>query len=93
MNSSNQYLYGGISGMCGILISHPLDTIKTHIQTGNALTSFKPTIRNLYRGIGVPLIGVGFEKAIVFGTYNYALKHGCIYGFYNKKYNCFDYIG
>jgi len=74
MNSSNQYLYGGISGMCGILISHPLDTIKTHIQTGNVLSSFKPTIRNLYRGIGVPLIGVGFEKAIVFGTYNYALK-------------------
>ena len=68
---ANQYLFGGISGMCGILISHPLDTIKTHIQTGNALSNFKPSLQNLYKGITIPLIGIGVEKAIVFGTYNY----------------------
>ena len=72
---ANQYLFGGISGMCGILISHPLDTIKTHIQTGNALSNFKPSLQNLYKGITIPLIGIGVEKAIVFGTYNYVLKN------------------
>ena len=71
----NQYLYGGISGMCGVLISHPLDTVKTHIQTGNTLSTFKPSIRNLYKGLSIPIIGVGIEKAIVFGTYNYALQN------------------
>ena len=71
---TNQYLFGCIGGMFGILISHPLDTVKTHIQTGNMLSTFKPNIRNFYRGLTVPLIGVGIEKAIVFGTYNYMHK-------------------
>ena len=68
---ASQYINGGIAGMFGILISHPLDTIKTHIQTGNTLSTFKPTIRNFYRGLSVPLGGIFVEKAIVFGTYNY----------------------
>lgn len=68
---ASQYINGGIAGMFGILISHPLDTIKTHIQTGNTLSTFKPTIRNFYRGLSVPLAGIFVEKAIVFGTYNY----------------------
>ena len=65
------YLNGGVSGMCGILLSHPIDTIKTHIQTGNKLNTLNPSFKNLYKGISAPLIGVGIEKAIVFGTYNY----------------------
>jgi len=68
---SSQYVFGGISGMCGVFLSHPLDTIKTHIQTGNTLSNFKPSISNFYKGLSVPLLGVGVEKAIVFGTYNY----------------------
>lgn len=66
-----KYINGGISGMCGILLSHPIDTIKTHIQTGNKLNTFKPSFTNFYKGIAAPLLGVGIEKAIVFGTYNY----------------------
>jgi hypothetical protein len=66
-----KYINGGISGMCGVILSHPIDTIKTHIQTGNVLSSFKPSFTNLYKGLAAPLIGVGLEKAIVFGTYNY----------------------
>ena len=65
------YINGGISGMCGILLSHPIDTIKTHTQTGHKLNTFKPSFTNLYKGITAPLLGVGIEKAIVFGTYNY----------------------
>ena len=57
--------------MCGILLSHPIDTIKTHIQTGNKLNTFNPGFKNFYKGITAPLLGVGIEKAIVFGTYNY----------------------
>jgi solute carrier family 25 carnitine/acylcarnitine transporter 20/29 len=68
-----KYINGGISGICGVLLSHPLDTIKTHIQTGNKLSVFKPTFTNFYKGISAPLLGVGIEKAIVFGTYNYMM--------------------
>ena len=66
-----KYINGGLSGMCGILLSHPFDTIKTHIQTGHKLNTFKPSFSNFYRGMSAPLLGVGIEKAIVFGTYNY----------------------
>lgn len=69
-----KYLNGGISGMVGILLSHPIDTIKTHIQTGHKLNTFKPSFTNLYKGISAPLLGVGIEKAIVFGTYNYMMS-------------------
>ena len=65
----NYYIKGCISGMSGIILSHPVDSIKTHFQTSS--TKFNPTFKNLYRGITSPLIGVGIEKAIVFGTYNY----------------------
>lgn len=68
----NFYIKGCISGMSGIILSHPVDSIKTFFQTstsGNKKFDF--TIKNLYRGISSPLIGVGIEKAIVFGTYNY----------------------
>jgi solute carrier family 25 carnitine/acylcarnitine transporter 20/29 len=73
-NYALKYLNGGISGMCGILLSHPIDTIKTHIQTGHTLNTFKPSFTNFYKGISAPLIGVGIEKAIVFGTYNYMVS-------------------
>jgi hypothetical protein len=59
--------------MTGILLSHPVDTIKTHVQTGHQIQDFKPSMRNLYRGLFAPLVGVGIEKAIVFGTYNWIL--------------------
>jgi hypothetical protein len=75
------YLNGMISGVNAILISHPIDTIKTNIQE-NKQVDFK--FRSLYRGLMAPLLGVGLEKAIVFGTYevamnktnNYALSGG-----------------
>ncbi len=31
--------------------------------------------RNLYRGVSAPLIGVGLEKAIVFGTFENTIKY------------------
>ena len=69
------YISGGISGMCGIILSHPVDTVKTNIQTGIPLSVIKSyPITRLYQGIMAPLIGVGIEKAIVFGTYNYVKK-------------------
>lgn len=67
----NHYVKGAISGMFGIIISHPVDTIKTHLQTHKTLTSFKFEPIHLYRGITSPLLGVGLEKSLVFGTYNY----------------------
>ncbi len=67
----NYYIKGCIAGMSGIILSHPVDSIKTHYQTIHTSKQFNYTIKNLYRGITSPLLGVGIEKAIVFGTFNF----------------------
>lgn len=67
---------GALSGMVGILLSHPFDTIKTCIQDKKPI---QYNLRSLYRGFFSPFFGVGLEKAIVFGTYtntsNYLRKN------------------
>ena len=66
INNPKHFMNGAVSGMAGIILSHPFDTIKTNIQSNN---SIKFSFRFLYKGIYPPLFGVGFEKAIVFGTF------------------------
>jgi len=63
------FLQGAISGGIGILLSHPLDTIKTRIQTG------KFSLRGLYAGVSNPMYSVVMEKAIVFGVYDRVKNH------------------
>lgn len=66
---------GAISGMCGVVVSHPIDTIKACVQ---ARKPVEYNVRALYRGIKPPLVGVGIEKALVFGIYentNRYLRH------------------
>jgi solute carrier family 25 carnitine/acylcarnitine transporter 20/29 len=70
----NYYIKGCLSGMCGIILSHPVDSIKTYYQTSKTSVNYKYNLNNLYKGILSPLVGVGIEKAIVFGTYNYLRK-------------------
>jgi solute carrier family 25 carnitine/acylcarnitine transporter 20/29 len=67
----DSYINGSLSGMFGVLLSHPVDTIKTFRQSS---IKFNYNFLNLYKGITPPLIGVGLEKAIVFGTYQYLRK-------------------
>jgi solute carrier family 25 carnitine/acylcarnitine transporter 20/29 len=75
MENTNNYKiknfgYGYLAGMMGIIASHPVDTLKTQYQQTKQLI-----FKNLYRGIIPPLIGVGLEKAIVFGVYESTIKH------------------
>lgn len=79
------YISGCISGVSAILVSHPIDTIKTNYQERLPI---KVNPRTLYKGIVPPMIGIGLEKALVFGTYNtsynYTQSHalsGAISGF------------
>jgi len=68
----NSYLKGCFSGMFGVGLSHPIDTIKTIKQSNYKI---KYSFFSLYKGIIPPLIGVGLEKALVFGTYQLLRKN------------------
>lgn len=65
--SYDYFIKGAISGATGILLSHPIDTIKSNVQDGKPI---KTNFKFLFRGITPPFIGMGFEKAVVFGVYH-----------------------
>jgi hypothetical protein len=71
------FISGSIGGFVGVLISHPIDTIKTRIQLGTAknITS-AIQMKKFYSGIRAPLIGIPLEKSIVFGFYNLSQSYG-----------------
>jgi solute carrier family 25 carnitine/acylcarnitine transporter 20/29 len=60
------FIHGGIAGSTGVLLSHPIDTVKSRIQKGIRV---KWGIQHLYKGFVPPLFGVGLEKSIVFGVF------------------------
>lgn len=74
-----EFMNGIIGGWFGAIISHPIDTTRILKQTNKPII-----IKHLYRGIIPPLIGIGLEKSIVFGTF-YNLNNNI----YTKEYSSF----
>lgn len=68
-------------GGAGVLVSHPFDTIKVHMQTQTGDKKYRGTwhcfreilatekVPGLFKGMSSPLAGVSFVNAIVFGVY------------------------
>lgn len=72
-----EFVCGMIGGIIGTLFSHPVDTIKTRIQSSTCKTINQAIkLGNLYRGVSTPIIGIGLEKLIVFGFYSECKKLG-----------------
>ncbi|KAJ8918543.1 hypothetical protein NQ315_013048 [Exocentrus adspersus] len=76
------FFAGCVGGMAGVIVGHPLDTIKVLLQTQDAnnpryrgtmhcLQSVisKQGFRGIYRGVTSPLFGVAGINAIVFGVH------------------------
>ena len=64
--SPHPFLAGSIAGACGTLVGHPLDTLKTFAQAGHGLP---PSLRSLYRGVGLPVTTAGTIQAVNLGIY------------------------
>lgn len=75
------YLFHSI-GCAGLLVGHPFDTVKVHMQTQDVKNpkfrgtfhclksiAAKESIRGLYRGLSSPMAGVSVINGIVFGVY------------------------
>lgn len=82
------FFAGCVGGMAGVVVGHPLDTVKVLLQTQDMKNpKFKGTIhclqsvvtkeglRGVYRGVTSPLLGVAGINAIVFGVYGNVQKH------------------
>ena len=56
-------------GMIGVITSHPIDTWRIRIQIEK---KFKyHGLKDMYKGVIPPLLGVTLEKTLVFGSYNF----------------------
>ncbi|XP_067621574.1 mitochondrial basic amino acids transporter isoform X2 [Eurosta solidaginis] len=76
------FVAGCLGGCAGVLVGHPFDTVKVHLQmqdvknpiyrgTFHCMSSLIRTdgITSLYRGMSSPLMGISAVNAIVFGVY------------------------
>jgi len=73
----NEFISGSLGGLVGTILSHPIDTIKTRVQSGSAKNVFDAIhMKKFYSGIRAPLLGVPLEKSIVFGFYNLGKQNG-----------------
>ena len=61
-NIDDKRYNGAVGGFLGSLLSHPIDTLKTHYQAGNNKFPINWTLENYFRGwyyrCGVSLIGM-----------------------------------
>lgn len=71
----DEFIKGSFGGLCGTILSHPFDTIKSRLQSN---IGFKNAIKmgHFYGGLRAPIIGIPFEKSIVFGFYKYSKDNG-----------------
>lgn len=73
--------------MIGVIIGHPLDTIKVNLQTRGSTNPHyhglmttvirlldKDGVKALYRGVSSPLVGLGVMNAVLFGIYGSVLR-------------------
>lgn len=64
--SFKHFIHGWMGGMTGLALSHPIDTIKSNVQTGKPINY---NTRSLYKGMTAPMLTVGFDKAMIFWCY------------------------
>lgn len=75
---------GTVSGCCGIVVGHPLDTVKVRLQArGHAYTSFTQCVattlrtegpRGFFKGLAPPLVGNVPINAILFAGYEHGIR-------------------
>jgi solute carrier family 25 oxoglutarate transporter 11 len=84
LNPSQQFLFGGLSGMLAICAVHPMDIIKTRMQLSqqrntNSLQTFLNLIKNegplsIYTGLSASLLRQGTYTTTKLGVY-WELEH------------------
>ncbi|EKF30783.1 mitochondrial carrier protein, putative [Trypanosoma cruzi marinkellei] len=78
------FVAGTFSGVVGVLLEYPLDTIKVRLQAyGSLYRGYldcaarlfkKEGILSFYHGVSTRFVGSGFEHAVVFSFYKWTLR-------------------
>lgn len=79
-----EFFAGSISGALGIMVGHPLDTVKVRLQAQSqykgirhcvAKTYSNEGLRGFFRGMSFPVLTNGLVNSVVFGAYSNALDY------------------
>jgi hypothetical protein len=76
---------GATGGVISTLIIHPLDVVRTKVQTSNAKqytnaldcvnkTYHADGVKGFYRGMAAPLLAQGLYKAVIFSSQGWAIR-------------------
>jgi len=75
-------LAGGVTGVASVLLTNPIDVLKTRVQTSSGaervtLRALVATegIRVLARGLLPRAIKIGIGQAVIFGTYDFLMRN------------------
>ncbi|XP_011496476.1 PREDICTED: solute carrier family 25 member 45 [Ceratosolen solmsi marchali] len=83
MEHLSHFVAGWVAGMFGVIVGHPMDTIKTYQQTSNVELSMRQAIfiiikrngiQGMYKGILFPLLCSGCLNSMYFGAYEISMK-------------------
>ncbi|XP_054846760.1 solute carrier family 25 member 45 isoform X2 [Eublepharis macularius] len=82
--SSAEFVAGWISGAAGLILGHPVDTVKVRLQTQAGYrgildcvvrTYRNETILGFFKGMSFPLLSVAMVNSVMFGAYSNALLY------------------
>jgi len=69
----NEYITGGVSGICQAMVGHPFDTYKVMMQNNKLnINTIKTT--NPFRGIKYPMMSSVIVCSLTFGIHNHCKK-------------------
>lgn len=86
LDPTTDFIAGAISGIAGLLIAHPFDTVKVRLQNPDLSSRYhsvshafatiikEERFSGLYKGIASPLATYAFMNGLVFATYKFFLK-------------------
>ncbi|KAI8620904.1 mitochondrial carrier domain-containing protein [Chytriomyces sp. MP71] len=84
------FIAGTIGGAAGVIVGHPLDTVKVRLQsqamsgsakrytgTFNCIATIlrEEKLRGLYKGMASPIVGVAAINSLLFGVHGWFMHH------------------
>ncbi|XP_036380502.1 solute carrier family 25 member 45 [Megalops cyprinoides] len=79
-----EFVAGWISGAAGLIVGHPVDTVKVRLQTTSrykgifdcvARTYAYEGIPGFFKGMAFPVLSIAVSNSVVFGSYSNALDY------------------
>ncbi|XP_067400533.1 solute carrier family 25 member 45 [Emydura macquarii macquarii] len=79
-----EFVAGWISGAAGLVLGHPVDTVKVRLQTQSDYrgildcvirTYRQETVLGFFKGMSCPLFSVAMSNSVMFGAYSNALLY------------------